>query len=110
MAYDEALADRIRKGFVRRKGIDEKKMFGGIGFLLNGNLCVGVWKNSLIVRLDPKSGAAALKEPGVRAFDITGRPMKGWLLVDRDAIEDDDQLHDWMQRAAKYVANMPAKS
>src|SRR5262245_49709937 len=75
MAFDEALAERIRKGLARRKNIQEKKMFGGIGFLLNGNMLVGVWKESLIVRLGPEDGDEALLEPHVREFDITGRAM-----------------------------------
>ena len=81
MVFSEELAERIRQGLARRKGIEEKKMFGGIGFLLNGNILVGVWKDSLIVRLGPDEGDEALLEPHVRAFDITGKPMKGWVLV-----------------------------
>jgi TfoX/Sxy family transcriptional regulator of competence genes len=109
MAYDETLAERIREGLARRQGIEEKKMFGGIGFLLNGNMCVGVWKNSLIARIDLRDGAAALEEPGVREFDVTGRPMKGWILVDPEGTEDDDQLHAWIKLALKFVAKMPGK-
>ena len=85
MAFSEALAERIRQGLARRKGIEAKKMFGGIGFLLNGNMLVGVWKDSLVVRLGPEEGDAALKEPHVSEFDITGRAMKGWVLVARKA-------------------------
>jgi TfoX/Sxy family transcriptional regulator of competence genes len=77
MAFDEALAERIRKQLARRANLEEKKMFGGIGFLLKGNLLVGVWKESLIVRLSPEESQEALKEAHVREFDITGRPMKG---------------------------------
>jgi hypothetical protein len=76
MAFSEALAERIRQGLARRKNVEDKKMFGGVGFLLHGNLLVGVWKDSLIVRLGPDEGEAALREPHVREFDITGRPMK----------------------------------
>jgi hypothetical protein len=81
MAFSEALAERIRQGLARRKTVEEKKMFGGIGFLLNGNLLVGVGKESLIVRLGPEGGGEALQEPHVSAFNITGRSMKGWVLV-----------------------------
>ena len=73
MAFSEALAERIRRRLARRKGIEEKKMFGGIGFLLNGTMLVGVWKESLIARLGPEGGDEALKEPHVKEFDITGR-------------------------------------
>ena len=109
MAYDESLAGRIRDGLVRMIGITEKKMFGGIGFLLGGNICVGVWKDSLIVRLDADAGAAALDEPHVRPFDITGRPMRGWILVDPAGIEDDHALNEWLRRALEFVQTLPAK-
>jgi hypothetical protein len=109
MAFNEALADRIRQHLARRKSIEEKKMFGGLGFLLNGNLLVGVWKDSLIARLGRDEGEEALKEPHVRKFDITGRPMKGWVLVEPEGVEGDDQLNGWIQRAAKFVETLPAK-
>jgi hypothetical protein len=109
MAFSEALAERIRQGLARRKGVEEKTMFGGIGFLLNGNLLVGVWKESLIVRLDPEVGGEALKEPHVRAFDITGRPMRNWVVVESEGVEDDDQLKGWIERATKFVRTLPAK-
>lgn len=75
------LAERIRLGLARKKNIEEKKMFGGIGFLLNGNMLVGVWKESLIVRLVPEGYDDARLEPHVSDFNITGRAMKGWVLV-----------------------------
>ena len=109
MAFSEELAERIRKGLARRKGVEEKKMFGGVGFLLNGNLVVGVRKDSLPVRLGPEQSDEALKEAHVRAFDITGRPMKGWLLVEPEGVEEDDQLKDWIERAVKFVGALPAK-
>src|SRR5260370_23788038 len=109
MAFDENLSARIRQALARKKGIQEKKMFGGIGFLLNGNLLVGVWKDSLIVRLGPDDGEEALKEAHVKAFDITGRAMKGWGLVEPDGVAGDDQLADWIQRALKFVGTLPAK-
>ena len=106
MAYSEALAERIRQGLARRKGIEEKKTFGGIGFLLNGNLLVGVRKDSLLVRLDPEEGDEALKEPHVSEFNITGRSMKGWVLVAPEGVEADDHLSDWIQRAVKFVGKL----
>src|SRR5436189_2499302 len=109
MAFDESLAARIRRRLARRKNVEEKKMFGGVGFLLNGNMLVGVWKDSLIVRLGPDEGDEALKEPHVKAFDITGRPMKGWVLVEPDGIENDEQLSAWIQRAVKFVGTLRAK-
>src|SRR5262245_4756788 len=92
MAFDEYLAARIRQRLARRKGIEEKRMFGGVGFLLNGNLLVGVWKDSLCVRLGPEQAEEALPEPDVKEFDITGRPMKGWVLVEAEGVTGDDQL------------------
>jgi TfoX/Sxy family transcriptional regulator of competence genes len=109
MAFDESLAERIRQGLARKKNVEEKKMFGGIGFLLNGNMLVGVWKNSLIVRLGPDSYEDALLEPHVKEFDITGKPMKGWVLVAAEGVEDNDQLQAWIQRAVKFVGKLPAK-
>ena len=109
MAFDENLADRIRKGLGRKKGIEEKKMFGGLGFLLNGNMLVGVWKNSLIARVGPDGYEDALLEPHVKEFDITGKRMKGWVLVEPEGVEDDDQLSGWVQRAVKFVGKLPAK-
>jgi TfoX/Sxy family transcriptional regulator of competence genes len=109
MAYDETLAERIRQRLARRKGIEEKKMFGGIGFMLNGNMLVGVWKNSLIVRLGDEQGEGALLEPHVKPFDITGRPMKGWVLVGPEGIADDKKLKGWIERAVKLVGKLPKK-
>src|SRR5437762_14011907 len=108
MAFSENLAARIRDALARRKNIEEKKMFGGIGFLLHGNILVGVWKNSLIVRLGPDSYEDALLEPHVKEFDITGRPMKGWVLVEPEGVED-DQLKGWIERAIKFVRTLPGK-
>jgi len=109
MAFDENLAARIRDASVRKKGIEQKKMFGGVGFLLNGNMLVGVWKNSLIVRLGPDNYDDALLEPHVREFDITGNPMKGWVLGEPEGVEDDEQLKDWIERALNFVKALPAK-
>jgi TfoX/Sxy family transcriptional regulator of competence genes len=109
MAFSEVLAERIRQRLARRKYVEEKKMFGGVGFLLNGNLLVGVWKDSLIVRLGPDEADEALKEPHVKEFDITGRPMKGWVLVASEGVEGDDPLAGWIKRAVKFVGALPTK-
>lgn len=84
-------------------------MFGGIGFLLNGNMLVGVWKDSLIVRLGVEAGDEALRETHVRPFDITGKPMRGWVMVEPDGVEDDVGLRNWIQRAIKFVEKLPSK-
>ena len=109
MAFSESLAARIRNTLARRKNVEEKKMFGGICFLLHGNMLVGVWKDSLIARLGPDEGEAALREPHVRAFDITGRPMRNWVLVEPEGVEEDNELKDWIQRATKFVEMLPRK-
>ena len=109
MAFSEALAERIRQRLARRKNVEEKKMFGGVGFLLHGNMLVGVWKDSLVVRLGEKEGEEALKEPHAKEFDITGRPMRNWVLVGPEGVQDDEQLSAWIQRAVKFVGALPAK-
>ena len=109
MAFDESLAQRIRDALARKQGVEEKKMFGGVGFLLNGNMLVGVWKNSLIVRIGPEVYEDVLLEPHVTEFDITGRPMKGWVLVEPEGVEEDHQLTGWVERGWKFVTTMPSK-
>lgn len=109
MAFDESLASRIRDALARKKNIEERKMFGCICFLLNGNALAGVWKNSLIARLGPDKGEAALREPHVREFDITGRPMRNWVVVEPEGVEGDDQLKDWIERATTFVKSLPKK-
>ena len=110
MAFSEELAERVRQALARRKGVEEKKMFGGIGFLLNGNLLVGVRKDSLLVRLGPEQGDEALQEASVSEFKIGGRgTMKGWVVVALEGVQGDDQLSGWIQRAVKFVGKLPAK-
>lgn len=109
MAFDETLAQRIREALARKKNIEEKKMFGCICFFIKGNALVGVWKDRLIARLGPDEGEAALREPHVRAFDITGRPMRNWVAVAPEGVENDEQLKDWIERAVKFVKTLPKK-
>jgi TfoX/Sxy family transcriptional regulator of competence genes len=109
MAYNETLAKRIWQRLARKKGVEEKKMFGGVCFLLNGNMLVGVWKDSLIARLGEDQGEEALLELHVSEFNITGRAMKRWVMVAPEGITDDHQLNDWIQRAVKFVGKLPAK-
>ncbi len=109
MACDENLAGRIRDALARQRGVVEKRMFGGVGFLLHGNMLVGVWKDSLVARLGPEGGANALLDPHVREFDITGRAMKGWVLVGPKGMKDDQSLAEWILRATAFVETLPAK-
>lgn len=108
MAYDLKLADRIRSE-LGEVPIVEKKMFGGVGFLLNGNLACGVNKSDLIVRVDPEKHIALLKKPHVRPFDMTGRPMKGWLVVEAEGVKSDKQLSRWLKEGLEFASTLPEK-
>jgi TfoX/Sxy family transcriptional regulator of competence genes len=110
MAFNEARAERIRQRLARGKNLEEKKMFSGIGFLLNGNLLVGVRKDSLLVRVGAEQSDEALQEAHVSEFKITGRgAMKGWVVVGLEGVKEDGQLNGWIQRAVKFVGKLPAK-
>jgi len=109
MAYDQQLAERVRHVLKRRKGFSEKKMFGGVCFLLSGNMCCGVTRSALMLRLGPEGAAAALTEPYTRPMDFTGRPMKSMIYVDPEGYEFDDDLKNWLRRAAKFAASLPPK-
>jgi hypothetical protein len=109
MAFNGALAGRIRDALARNKGVEEKKMFGCICFFINANALAGVWKDRLIARLGPDEGEVALREPHVRAFDITGKPMRKWVAVEPEGVVEDEQLKDWIQRAMKFMGKLPAK-
>jgi hypothetical protein len=108
MAYDDALAERIRDRLRDAAGVVEKKMFGGLAFLTYGNMTVGVHGDDLIARISPQNMEAALARPGVRPFDITGRPMRGWVLVAGDDL-DDDVLDRWIAETGAFVATLPPK-
>lgn len=84
-------------------------MFGGVGFLMDGNLCVGIWKDSLVARIGPEAYETALRESCFSPFDITGRPMTGWMLVAPKGIAKDAGLRAWWQRSAEFVKTLPAK-
>lgn len=109
MAYDDTLAGRIRDELGRAAGITERKMFGGICFLLHGNILVGVWLDSLIARVGLEASQTALRQPHVRIMDVTGKPMTGWLLVAPAGIAQDAQLRTWIQLATQFVRTLPAK-
>jgi hypothetical protein len=110
MAFSAALAERIRQSLARKRGVEEKRMVSGIGFLLNGNLLAGVRKDSLLVRLGPEQGDEALTEAHVSEFTIAGRgTMKGWVVVGSEGVQSDDQLRGWVRRAVRFVGKLPAK-
>lgn len=109
MAFDEQLAGRVRKRLAAQKGLTEKRMFGGLAFLLNGNMCCGVHQHELIVRLDSAQTNAALAEPHTRIFDLSGRPMKGWILVEPDGLVDEPALANWLRLGTRHAASLPKK-
>jgi TfoX/Sxy family transcriptional regulator of competence genes len=109
MAYNEQIEARIKKIVSRWKNTDDKKMFGGVCHLLNGNMFCGVYKDFLILRLGEENSKEALRLPFVRPFDITGRPMKGWVMVEREGFISDDELKAWLDKAKKFVSALPSK-
>lgn len=109
MPFDELLAERVRRHIGAFNGVVEKRMFGGVGFLLCGNVSCGIHGSQLIVRIDPAEMTAALAEPGTRIFDLTGRPMKGWLFVSHSALRDDQVLSRWVHRGLAFAATLPRK-
>jgi len=108
MAFDAELAQRIRDRMTAVAGVSERKMFGGLAFLTSGNMTVGVNGDDLVVRIDPEAMDDALAEPDVRPFDMTGRPMRGWIVVASDGLSD-DELERWIDQARSYVATLPPK-
>jgi len=108
MAYDEKLAARIREILSGKKNLTEKKMFGGIAFMLNDKMCVGVDKKDLILRCDPKTGESLLSEKGVRPFDITGKPMKGWLLIGPERTSTIEDLESFVKIGIEENKKMKA--
>ncbi len=109
MPYNEEIDARIRKVVSRWKNTEAKKMFGGVCHLLNGNMVCGVYKDYLILRLGEKAAADALKQSDTRPFDITGKPMKGWVMVADRGFETDDKLKAWLDKARGFVKTLPAK-
>ena len=108
MAYNLKLAERIRSELTGLPFV-EKKMFGGVGFLLNGNMACGVNKDNLIVRVDPEKQAALLEKPHAKPFDLTGKPMKGWLVVEAAGVKTDKQLEKWVREGTEFALSLPSK-
>jgi TfoX/Sxy family transcriptional regulator of competence genes len=109
MAYDEALAARVRAAMAGRDGLSERKMFGGVCFMLHGNMFAGVESGRVMLRLGAARTEAALARPGATPMDFTGRPMTGFVFVDRSAVESDAGLLQWLQEALGYVETLPSK-
>ena len=109
MPYNEEIDARIRNMVASWKNTGAKKMFGGVCHLLNGNMVCGVYKDYLILRLGEKSAADALKQSHTRPFDITGKPMKGWVMVEARGFKTDDKLKAWLEKARVFVKTLPPK-
>jgi TfoX/Sxy family transcriptional regulator of competence genes len=109
MPYNENIDLRIRKIITKWKNTDSKKMFGGVCHLLNGNMVGGVYKDFLILRLGDKQAKEALSLPNVKVFDITGKPMKGWVTVNRKGFADETTLQEWLAKAKEFVKTLPPK-
>lgn len=110
MAYDEGLAERIREVLDDEKGVTEKKMFGGIAFLLEGKMFVGIAKDDLMVRVGPERYQASLKQPHVRPMDFTGKPMLGYVFVAPAGVSEENELTRWVRLAATFAATLPEKT
>ena len=109
MAFDERLAQRIRKVLSDRSGVAERMMFGGIAFMVRGNMCCGVVKSDLMVRVGPQQYETALAMPGARPMDFTGRAMKGMVYVDSASCANGRALAKWVNGGADFAASLPKK-
>jgi TfoX/Sxy family transcriptional regulator of competence genes len=109
MAYDEGLAERIRGVLDEQADVSERKMFGGIAFLVRGHMSVGIVQDKLMVRVGPDSYDRILRERHVRRMDFTGRPMKGFVYVVPSGYESDADLRRWVEQGVSYVASLPGK-
>jgi len=109
MAYDQALAARVRKSLKGKRNFTEREQFGGVGFLLKGNVACGVIKDALLVRVGPQKHEDAMGLPGAGVFSLTGKPSKGWILVDAAALKSDASLNQWIELALAFVKGLPPK-
>ncbi|MFD0316290.1 TfoX/Sxy family protein [Streptomyces flavalbus] len=109
MAFDEGLAERVRTRLAGDPGITEKRMFGGLAFLYEGNLAVCVTGDELLVRVGPTATETALSHPGTRLFDMTGRPMRGWIVVSAPALSEDEALTAWINQGHTFASTLPPK-
>jgi TfoX/Sxy family transcriptional regulator of competence genes len=110
MAYDEDLANRIRELMAHESGVTEKKMFGGLAFLVGGNMSVAAsGQGGLMVRVDPDDTDALLEKPHAGTFEMRGRSMQGWLRVDEEGVRTKRQLEPWVKRGVAYARSLPPK-
>jgi hypothetical protein len=109
MAFDEGLAERLRDVLSDQADLDEKKMFGGLAFMLNGNLACGVIGDEMIVRVGPDGYDTAIAKPNTRVFDFSGKPMKGWIVVAPEGVESDEELAVWARQGVDFATALPPK-
>jgi TfoX/Sxy family transcriptional regulator of competence genes len=109
MPYNKNLETRIQETVSSWKNTDSKKMFGGICHLLNGKMFCGVYKDFLILRLGEDKAGEALELPNVKPFDITGKPMKGWVMVEEQGFRDEKELKEWLEKARAFVKTLDSK-
>ena len=109
MPYSKVIEEKMEKIIGRWKNMEKKKMFGGICYLMEGNMCFGIYKDYLIVRVGIDAAEKKLKEKNVRPFDITGRAMKGWVMVEEGGWKDQEDLENWLGLGKKYVLTLPGK-
>jgi len=108
MAYDRELADRLREVLRGERGLSEKRMFGGVAFLVDDRLAVSASsRGGLLLRIDPSQSGALLSDPRVQLFEMRGRPMGGWLHVDAEVVGTDDELRRWVRHGVAYARSLP---
>jgi TfoX/Sxy family transcriptional regulator of competence genes len=109
MAYDKQLAMQVRAALGGQESLTQREMFGGIGFMIAGNMACGVIADDLIIRVGPDDYDQALRQEGVKEFDMTGRPMRGWVLVTGTGMNTDAELSAWVQKGVTFARSLPAK-
>ncbi len=109
MPYDEPLAERVNQLLLTHAGVTARKMFGGLAFMLNGNMSVGIVQDHLMVRVGPEGYEDALEQPHCRPMDITGRPMRGWVMVDAKGVAADTDLNTWVHLGVRFASSLPVK-
>jgi hypothetical protein len=109
MGYDRRLADEVRALVGRHPGLSEREMFGGIAFMIGGNLAVGVSGDDLMVRVGKEAHEEAVSKPGARIFDLSARPMRGWIVVAREGFPTATDLERWVRQGVAYAESLPPK-
>jgi TfoX/Sxy family transcriptional regulator of competence genes len=109
VAYDESVANRVRQAVAQHAGLSERKMFGGLCLMVNGNMFAGIIGEEMMLRVGPRRFEELLAKPGARPMDFTGRPMNGYLYVSSPAFARDEDLSTWLEDALSFVEGLPAK-